>query len=220
VWSKIPFMLEHAQIQAMDPVRISHFDWDLELASADNDRSLIGTNPTGWNLVRAARAFAFEKHNLVNHRYADKYLYSKHLRDVADAALGFGTIIFKLTSPDFGELSHMIALAYVHDVIEDCGVTYNDVKKALGKRLADLAYALTNDKGRTREERAGLAYYDGIVKEPGAKFGKLCDRYANIKMAGSMKDKYRKEFDGFAAKLRHEGEYDVIWSAIEKLLNS
>ena len=45
---------------------------------------------------------------------------------------------------------------------------------------AEIAYALTNDKGRTRAERAGEKYYQGIRETPYAPFVKLADRLANI----------------------------------------
>ena len=45
---------------------------------------------------------------------------------------------------------------------------------------AEIVYALTNDKGRTREERAGVKYYQGIRETPYAPFVKLADRLANI----------------------------------------
>ena len=45
---------------------------------------------------------------------------------------------------------------------------------------AEVVYALTNDKGRTRNERAGEHYYAGIRETPYAPFVKLCDRLANM----------------------------------------
>ena len=44
---------------------------------------------------------------------------------------------------------------------------------------AEIVYALTNDKGRTRAERAGEHYYQGIRETPYAPFVKLADRLAN-----------------------------------------
>ena len=34
----------------------------------------------------------------------------------------------------------------MHDVIEDCRETYNDVNKATNEEIPELAYALTNEK--------------------------------------------------------------------------
>ena len=45
---------------------------------------------------------------------------------------------------------------------------------------AEIVYALTNDKGRTRSERAGERYYQGIRETPYAPLVKLADRLANV----------------------------------------
>jgi hypothetical protein len=54
------------------------------------------------------------------------------------------------------------------------------VKNHLDEGAADIIYAVTNDKGKNRKERAGVKYYEGIRKTPGAVFVKLCDRIANV----------------------------------------
>ena len=69
----------------------------------------------------------------------------------------------------------------------------------------EIVYALTNDKGRTRAERAGENYYKGIRETPFAPFVKLCDRMANISFSCSgsdsnslrMKSVYKDEMPHF-----------------------
>ena len=39
----------------------------------------------------------------------------------------------------------------MHDVIEDARQIYNDVRQQLGETVAELAYSLTNEKGRNRK---------------------------------------------------------------------
>jgi len=91
--------------------------------------------------------------------------------------------------------------AWGHDLIEDTRVSYNDVKEQLGQEAADIIYAVTNEKGKNRKERANEKYYEGIRNTPGAVFVKLCDRIANVqysKMTGSrMFEMYKKENDSF-----------------------
>ena len=73
----------------------------------------------------------------------------------------------------------------------------------------EITYALTNDKGRTRAERAGEKYYQGIRETPYAPFVKLCDRLANItySCAGTnrdnlrMKEVYKSEVPHFLASI-------------------
>jgi (p)ppGpp synthase/HD superfamily hydrolase len=92
-----------------------------------------------------------------------------------------------------------------HDLIEDTRVSYNDVKNHLGQDAADIIYAVTNEKGKNRKERANDKYYEGIRNTPGAVFVKLCDRIANVqysKMTGSrMFEMYKKENDDFIVQL-------------------
>ena len=70
--------------------------------------------------------------------------------------------------------------------------TYNDVRKrarslgldeAQAFMAAEIVYALTNEKGRTRAERAGVKYYEGIRAVPYAPMVKLADRMANIRFS-------------------------------------
>jgi len=92
-----------------------------------------------------------------------------------------------------------------HDLIEDCRVSYNDVKEQLGQEAADIIYAVTNEKGKNRKERANDKYYEGIRNTPGAVFVKLCDRIANVQYSKMTKSRmfemYKKENDDFIVRL-------------------
>lgn len=154
-----------------------------------------------------ARNYASEKHRAVNHHY-DEYPYEFHLQMVVNAAKQFLYLI-----PEEAQ-DNVLAGCWVHDVIEDARETYNDVKNALNEDIAELAYALTNDKGRTRKERAGDKYYEGIRNTPYATYIKLCDRIANVthsKNTGSrMFAMYGKENPAFIEKLYDEKYVEVI----------
>ena len=80
---------------------------------------------------------------------------------------------------------------------------------------AEIVYALTNDKGRTRSERAGAHYYAGIRSTPYAPLVKLCDRYANTRHSQQaaqesneanrhMYEVYRQEWTHFIQAIRSE----------------
>ena len=140
-----------------------------------------------------------EQHSKTNHMY-DKYLpYEFHLRMVNQVAQDFKHLIPNRKddeSPaDFK--SHVMMATFGHDLIEDTRVSYNDVKEVLGEEAADIIYACTNEKGKTRAERANIKYYEGIRNTPGATFVKLCDRIANIQYSKMTKSRmfemYRKE---------------------------
>lgn len=132
---------------------------------------------------------AAQCHAAVNQTY-DGYLpYAFHLRLTSSYALRF----LPLLQLDEAQGETVLAAAYFHDTLEDARLSYNDLTALLtrlkgehGLRLdvhaaAEAVYALTNDKGRTRAERAGDAYYQGIRETPFAPFLKMCDRLANLR---------------------------------------
>ena len=165
--------------------------------------------------VREAKAYAIRVHEEANQMYGD-LPYSEHLKSVA----AYADLFSMYLETDF-EVVDAISGAWVHDTIEDARQTYNDVKKATNKTIADIAYALTNHKGKTRSERAGKAYYKGIKNEPLADYIKICDRLANIRYSSTtqsrMIDVYRKEHDHFKNML-YKPEYSIMFKEMEMLL--
>ena len=151
--------------------------------------------------------YATGRHQKVNHKYGDKP-YTFHLNMVYEVAQKFSYLIVE------EELENVYCGCWVHDIIEDARETYNDVLKNTNKTVADLAYALTNEKGRNRAERANDAYYEGIRKTPNASFIKLCDRIANLThskvQGGTMLQKYKKENAEFIKKLDTTGLQDMV----------
>ncbi len=162
-------------------------------------------------LIETARIYAIGCHNSTNHNYHDKP-YSYHLKMVSSIALEFIHLI-----PE-QERANVLSACWCHDVIEDCRQTYNDVKDATNERIADIAYALTNEKGRTREERANDKYYTGIMFTPCAVFVKICDRIANFQYSrdsgSKMYEKYMKEAPHFKQQLYYE-KYSEMFKLLE-----
>lgn len=148
-----------------------------------------------------AQSWAISQHSETNHLY-DKYLpYAFHLNMVAAVCREFRHL--ESVDPDWWNM--LEAACYGHDLIEDCRVTYNDCIEFMGRSATEIIYAVTNEKGRNRSERANDKYYEGIRKTPGAVFVKLCDRIANVRYSkmvqGSMLEKYKKENDHFINQL-------------------
>lgn len=143
-------------------------------------------------------SFAIEAHNNTNHLYDGKP-YSVHLAMVAMIAQKYIDCI-----PTHAQ-SDVLSACWLHDTIEDCRITYNDVKQVAGETVANIVYAVTNEKGKNRKERANEAYYDGIRKTMWAKYVKLCDRVANVQYSydnmSRMYVVYQKENDAFLQSL-------------------
>lgn len=171
------------------------------------------------------------QHKNTNHMY-DEYLpYEFHLKMVSNVFEQFKHLLPKnLYTVELIEENYTVELIeengtylvdctlYVillacwgHDLIEDTRTSYNDVIKHLefqyykSTDVAEIIYAVTNEKGKNRGERANDKYYEGIRNTPGADFVKLCDRIANVqysKMTKSdMFEKYKKENDNFIVKI-------------------
>jgi len=164
--------------------------------------------------------WCIEQHSSTNHMY-DTYLpYEFHLRMVHNVGQQFkhllgdeeyftGDVVVNPTTQVSTRHACMIA-CWGHDLIEDCRVSYNDVKEHLGQEVAEIVYAVTNEKGKNRKERANDKYYEGIRNTKGAVFVKLCDRIANVqysKMTGSrMFEMYKKENPEFTKALGLRGD--------------
>lgn len=152
-------------------------------------------------------------HEDVNQHYGDDDAlpYSYHIVNVVEALLEVSRVDGEVV------LWEVFGAAF-HDTIEDARLTYNDVMKMaknvfknsdISSYLAtEVVYALTNEKGRTRAERANDKYYEGIVSTLGASLIKLCDRYANmlysmtISKKSSMGKKYKEELPHFIECLK------------------
>lgn len=163
--------------------------------------------------IEEIKTAAWALHESVNQRYDDTLPYGHHLSAVAGAAMKYGYEVVACEE----DVTPVIFAAYYHDSIEDARLTYNDVMKIAKKKMNDaqalmateIVYALTNDKGRTRAERAGEKYYEGIRTTPYAPLIKLCDRYANMSYSFHgmddsnihMRDVYAREWSHFIAAI-------------------
>lgn len=159
--------------------------------------------------IAAIGASACALHANVNQTYDETLPYGHHLTMVANTVQDFGGEIVACEA----DVVPVVFAAYYHDSIEDARQTYNDVMRTARQWMTDeqalmateIVYALTNDKGRTRAERAGEKYYAGIRCTPYAPLLKLCDRYANMSYSlhGTdasnihMRSVYRNEWPHF-----------------------
>ena len=187
--------------------------------------------------------WCIEQHHNTNHFY-DTYLpYEFHLRMVHQVAMEFKHLLddtkdyftgerYRGPNQDQVTLQEACLIAtYGHDLIEDCRVSYNDVKQHLGQEAADIIYAVTNEKGKNRSERANDKYYEGIRNTPGAVFVKLCDRIANVQYSKITKSRmfemYKKENKHFTMSLGLRGdtveypghEYYKMYQYLNNLFN-
>ena len=171
--------------------------------------------------LTAIACAARDLHDSVNQKYNTTLPYGYHLDMVARYAADYGHDVLA----DAADLLPLLFGAYFHDSIEDARLSYNDVTRraaafmndAQAYMAAEIVYALTNDKGRTRSERAGERYYAGIRATPYAPFVKLCDRAANTSFSARAADGgnsrmcrvYASEWPHFLAAIRVDRPADV-----------
>ena len=163
--------------------------------------------------IEEMRQAAHELHQSVNQTYGEGLPYGYHLDMVVSGIRDFGYLV--CAGED--DVLPLFFGGYYHDSIEDARQSYNDVVRTARRWLteeqtltaAEIVYALTNDKGRTRAERAGEKYYKGIRETPYAPFVKLCDRLANVTFSCAsddssnvhMKEVYKLEMPHFLASI-------------------
>lgn len=166
-------------------------------------------------MLEKVKNYAISKHLEVNHKY-DNHDYSFHLRMVYNYAVKFSYLL------NDKDKENVYCGCWVHDIIEDARETYNDVKNESNVVIAELAYALTNEKGRNRSERANDKYYIDMHKVPNANFIKICDRIANISYSrdkgSSMFNKYKQENANFVKKV-YKKELSEMFDFVEGLLD-
>ena len=174
-------------------------------------------------IINEIRNDAHALHASVNHAYDRIRPYGFHL----DMVVNWVRKYIEEVCVSEQDILPIYFAAYYHDSIEDARLSYNDVMK-IAKEVMDeeqaylateIVYALTNEKGRNRAERANEKYFAGIREIPYAPFVKLADRLANTSYAFSkgtadslrMSKVYREELPGFLDALKVEGT-DVRFS--------
>lgn len=85
------------------------------------------------NIVNIAREHAFNAHNAVNHKYGDNLPYEYHLTYAVNIGWKFIHLIPK------NDRDNVIGDVLEHDTIEDCNLTFNNLKDATNEMIAELA---------------------------------------------------------------------------------
>lgn len=171
--------------------------------------------------------WCYLKHRETNHMYAGYLPYEFHLRLTVKTAKDF------LFLPLNVEAQVLIDACAGHDLIEDARQSYHDVIVGLetcdqqwnnryAVMIADTIYAVSNEKGKNRRQRANEKYYAGIRETRYAKFVKMCDKIANVKYSALMADKlqmHKDEHEYFLSQMQLEPLYQPMLTVLEQLLN-
>jgi len=159
------------------------------------------------NLVSVARQFAEEAHG--DQKYDNMPYTNAHLDKVVH------TLTFFTNDPV------VLAMGYLHDVLEDTSVTYDELAKTFGHVIANGVLALTDQKGNSRFERQFLTYVR-LRDNREALLVKLCDRITNMRASFGTKHAaaYVKEYERFKGSLYVEDDlFEGAWIILDSLYN-
>jgi (p)ppGpp synthase/HD superfamily hydrolase len=165
---------------------------------------------------RVTRAKYYAELAHAGQTYNDEVPYSVHLGQVIDVLRRFGV-----------EDDDVYCAAWLHDSIEDTRISYNDIRERFGENVAELVFAVTNERGRNRKERNQKTYPKIFRAGEDALILKLADRIANVEYGLSdgtgKSDMYRKEFQDFSDNLGpavpKEGIARNMWTHLQRLLS-
>jgi len=163
------------------------------------------------------RVYAHEMHKLRGYKY-DEHEYSFHLDMVETNVIRFAHLL-----PPHIKLVDMQMAATGHDLIEDCGVTYNEILIRTNKVVADLVLAVSDVPAENRMLRFILTA-PKILKLIGAIYLKMCDKGANmghsLRTGSGMYDKYKTEIPFFKYVFfgKTKNIFQPMWDWLEAMV--
>jgi guanosine-3',5'-bis(diphosphate) 3'-pyrophosphohydrolase len=115
--------------------------------------------------------FAADKHQIKPRKNEKATPYINHPLEVAKyLAIGGG-----VTSTE------ILSAAVLHDVLEDTGVSYEELHLLFGKQIADIVLEVTDDKKLSKKERKQKQVEKMKNASLGAKTVKIGDKISNVK---------------------------------------
>ena len=155
-----------------------------------------------WNLQQVSLAVGCATQAHGEQRYGS-YPYSKHLSDVAA-----GLDQTFLTLPINEELQYaLFSAAWLHDTLEDTGLTKAEIATFFGDEMASVIHALSGEGGNRTEKFANVcSKLDRLqTLSPFAITVKLADRIANVESCWATESPllfmYKKEYPVFRENL-------------------
>lgn len=120
--------------------------------------------------IMAAARFAAEKHAQQKRKGENGEPYFNHLLEVAE--------LIAASSPSLDV--ELVMAAFLHDTVEDTGVTLQELEQRFGKDVAVLVAEVTDDKSLPKEIRKQLQVEHTPEKSSRAQTLKLADKISNL----------------------------------------
>jgi (p)ppGpp synthase/HD superfamily hydrolase len=158
--------------------------------------------------MMSAREFALQAHG--TQKYGDEP-YGVHLLAVAKVLIRFGVT----------RSGPLREAAWLHDVLEDTGVTEGGLAAKFGADVAAIVAAVTDEPGANRKERHIKTYVKIRRYGINAIVLKVADRIANTEYSIAHKSPqlkmYQREFAEFSTALFQSGECDSMWDHLRQI---
>ena len=122
-------------------------------------------------LLFKALAFAAHKHRDQRRKDAEASPYINHPIALAEVLAGEGGIAD----------AEVLAVALLHDTIEDTDTSLAELQREFGERIAGMVMEVTDDKDLPKAERKRLQIVHAADISPGAKLVKLADKICNLR---------------------------------------
>jgi (p)ppGpp synthase/HD superfamily hydrolase len=190
----------------------------LPMASHDDDQALPSAP---LQRILAAAHFAAQHHSSQKRKGLAGEPYINHLIEVAELVAASGDPVD----------TNLMMAAFLHDTVEDTGVTRQELEELFGDDVANLVMEVTDDKSLPKEKRKALQVQGAPKKSPRAQTLKLADKISNLRSILSSpppdwstqrKQEYFKwahdVIAGLAAPNRHlKEEFDRIYARLGEL---
>lgn len=157
--------------------------------------------------ITQAKHFATLEHVTKRGQLYGVLPYTHHLERVDNVLIRFG----------HEEDMELRVGAWLHDVMEDCGIKRKLIEEVFGENVADLVWRVTNEPGENRKVR-GMLTYPKIRESERATVLKLADRIANVENGGTLVKMYLKEYEDFRRAIYTPNVAEAMWSHLNQLL--
>jgi (p)ppGpp synthase/HD superfamily hydrolase len=181
------------------------------------------------NAIVSAREFAMRAHG--TQKYGE-LPYVVHLDEVAEIALQAILRLDRDMTVDLASIASIVTVAYVHDVLEDTGVSLDSINARFGDPVGMCAELLSDPTGKNRKERKEALHARlselNVLNRVGQTvlLVKASDRLANLRRSvgldggvgnpGLLKT-YRSEAPAFRQAAYRFGLCDAVWGEIDKI---
>ncbi len=123
------------------------------------------------NKILHAARFAAEKHTGHFRKGSRREPYINHPIEVANMIANVGML----------DDEDILSAALLHDTVEDCGVTGDEISQKFGEIVAGYVLEVTDDKSLPKQDRKRLQIEHAPHLTYGAKVIKLADKISNVR---------------------------------------